>query len=327
MKVLVIGGAGYIGSALVEDLVKYGIETTVLDVFLYGEGSIKRFADKIKIVRADFRDLAAVKAAMSGVNAVIHLGAIVGDQACDIDKNLTMDVNFKAAKAVFDLAVELGIPRFLFSSTCSVYGASEEIIDETSPVRPLSTYGESKVLAEKEILKKKDICASVLRFGTVFGISGRARFDLVVNLFAAQAIHDKKITVFGGNQWRPFIHVKDAARALFFALKSPAAYVRGRFFNACYDNFTIQEAAEEIQREILNTEIINNGMSKDPRDYFVSSASMNFLGFKTRYTLQDGIQQVQDVILRGVDYKASIHNNFKYLSEGAIKILQDFNKR
>jgi dTDP-4-dehydrorhamnose reductase len=206
-KVLVIGGAGYIGSALVEELLNLGLDVSVMDAMHFGEETLSRIAEhpNLTLIREDFRHIEALTRAVSGVGSVIHLGGLVGDPACAVDSELTVDVNVTATKVIGEIAKARGVRRFIFASSCSVYGASDEIVDEASRFNPQSLYGRSKVASEAVLgaLNSPDFAVTCLRFATIYGISGRTRFDLVVNLLCAKAVRDRKITVYGADQWRP----------------------------------------------------------------------------------------------------------------------------
>ncbi len=223
--VLVIGGGGYIGSALLPKLLDSGYHVRLLDLLLFGTEPIADVLDhpNLEIVQADFRQVDEVVAAVRGMDTLIHLGAIVGDPACALDEELTIEVNLMATRMIAEVAKGSGVKRFIFASTCSVYGASDEILDERSALNPVSLYARSKIASEKVLRKMADdrFAPVILRFGTIYGLSGRTRFDLVVNLLAAKALIDKQITVFDGDQWRPFVHVDDAAQAVFKVLEAP----------------------------------------------------------------------------------------------------------
>ena len=228
-NVLVIGGAGYIGSALLPKLLDHGYHVRILDLLLYGSEPIQDYLDhaRLEVVQADFRQIDQVVEAMRGIDAVVHLGAIVGDPACALDEDLTIDVNLMATRMVAEVVKGSGISRFIFASTCSVYGAGDEILDERSALRPVSLYARSKIASERVLvsLAEPGFAPTILRFGTIYGISGRTRFDLVVNLLAAKAVVEGNITVYGGEQWRPFLHVDDAALAILKVLEAPLSMV------------------------------------------------------------------------------------------------------
>src|SRR5439155_7233649 len=213
-RVLVLGGAGYLGSVLTPRLLARGYKVRVLDSFLYGESSIEgvKRHPNFEAVKGDIREIQPVVDAMKDYDAVIDLAAIVGDPACEENRQLAVEGNRAATRMLIDIAKGYGIRRFLFASSCSVYGASEFLMDECSQVAPISTYAQTKVDSENLLVEGAgaDFYPTVLRFGTLFGLSPRPRLDLVVNLLTAQAAIAGKITIFNGTQWRPFLHVDDA---------------------------------------------------------------------------------------------------------------------
>lgn len=330
--VLVIGGAGYIGSALLPKLLQAGYKVRVLDLFLYGKDPIRDVINhpSLELLEGDFRNVQKVVEAVRGVGAVIHLGAIVGDPACDLDSNVTMTVNLSATQMIAQVAKATGINRFIFASTCSVYGASDEILDERSEVEPISLYGQTKLAAEKGLRKMVDesFNPTILRFGTIYGLSGRTRFDLVVNLLAAKAKVDGVITVHGGNQWRPFVHVDDAAKAVFMALKAPLELVAGEIFNVGSEgqNKTITQIGEMIRDYVVGSKLVASDTITDRRNYRVRFSHIkNTLGFEPSWTLDQGIRQVVEAVANGTiaNYNDPQYSNVKYLSQaGAIEVIR-----
>ena len=230
--ILVIGGAGYIGSALLPQLLEKGYHVRLLDLLLYGTEPIEKYLEhpNLEIMQADFRQIDKVVEAMREVDAVIHLGGIVGDPACALDEELTTEINLMATRMIAEVAKGSGVRHFVFASTCSVYGASEQKLDERSELNPVSLYARSKIASEKVLLKMADdhFAPVILRFGTIYGLSGRTRFDLVINLLTAKAIMEDEITIYGGDQWRPFLHVADAAQAVLMVLEAPSSMVRNQ---------------------------------------------------------------------------------------------------
>src|SRR5437016_4228431 len=223
-RVLVLGGAGYLGSVLTPRLLARGYKVRVLDSFLYGESSIEgvKRHPNFEAVKGDIREIQPVVDAMKDCDAVIDLAAIVGDPACEENRQLAVEVNRAATRMLIDIASGYGIRRFLFASSCSVYGASDFLMDEHSQVAPISTYAQTKVDSENLLIKARgpNFHPTVLRLGTLFGLSHRPRLDLVINLLAAGATITGKVTVFNGTQWRPFLHVSDAARAFIVCLEA-----------------------------------------------------------------------------------------------------------
>jgi nucleoside-diphosphate-sugar epimerase len=325
--VLVIGGAGYIGSALLPKLLEKGYRVVLLDLLLYGTEPIQEYLNHphLKVLQADFRQVDKVVEATREVDAVIHLGAIVGDPACALDEDLTIDINVMAARMVAEVAKGSGVERFIFASTCSVYGASDEKLDERSALNPVSLYARSKIASEKVLLKMADdsFAPVCLRFGTIYGLSGRTRFDLVANLLTAKAVVDRQITIFGGDQWRPFLHVDDAAQALLQVLEAPLPLVRSQVFNVGSNeqNYTIRQIGEIIHRLVPEAELIPMDSADDPRNYWVDFSKIrNTLGFSPQRSVEDGVRQVLQAIRSGKvqDYKDARYSNVKFLTEEGI---------
>lgn len=324
-QVLVIGGAGYIGSALLPQLLDKGYRVRLLDMLLFGNEPISNVLGhpRLEIIQADFRHVDQVVEAMRGVDAVIHLGAIVGDPACAIDEDLTIEVNLMATRMIAEVAKGSGVKRFIFASTCSVYGASDQVLDEHSELNPVSLYARSKIASERVLLQMANahFTPTILRFGTIYGLSGRTRFDLVVNLLTAKAVMEHMITVFGGDQWRPFVHVNDAATAVFKVLEAPQGLVRNEIFNVGSNeqNYTIQQVGEMILRLVPDAQLISKGSDSDRRNYRVNFNKIrNLLDFKPQWTLERGIRQVMEAIRRGdiTDYRDVKYCNTKSLTEG-----------
>ena len=331
-NVLVIGGAGYIGSALLKKLLDRGYRVRLLDMLLYGTDAIKDILDhpRLEILQADFRHIDKVVDAMRGMDACIHLGAIVGDPACALDEELTIEVNLMATRMIAEVAKGSGVSRFIFASTCSVYGASDELLDERSALNPVSLYARSKIASEQVLMEMADssFVPTILRFGTIYGLSGRTRFDLVINLLTAKAMIDEKITVMGSDQWRPFVHVDDAALAVFKVLEAPLVVVRNQVFNVGSDeqNFTIGQIGEMIKRLVPAAELLDLGPDGDRRNYRVDFARIRTaLGFKPRWQVEDGIRQVIEAIQSGQvdDYRDARYSNVKFLSdEGSYRLMR-----
>jgi nucleoside-diphosphate-sugar epimerase len=325
-RVLVIGGAGYIGSALLPKLLDEGYNVRLLDLLFYGTEPIENLIDhpRLELIRADFRQVDRVVEAMRDVDAVIHLGAIVGDPACALDEELTIEVNLMATRMIAEVAKGSGVSRFIFASTCSVYGACNEILDEHSALRPVSLYARSKIASEKVLLRMADtnFAPTLLRFGTIYGLSGRTRFDLVVNLLTAKALTDGQITIYGGDQWRPFVHVDDAALAVVKVLQAPLAQVRNQIYNvgANEQNLTIQQVGELI-RLVPTAILLHKGADTDKRNYRVSfNKIQDTLKFKPQWTIEQGVRQVIEAFQNGdvKDYRYAKYSNVKFLNEEGV---------
>ncbi len=331
--ILVIGGAGYIGSALLRRLLERNYTVRLMDLLLYGEEPIADLVGhpRLELIRADFRQIDRVVQAMQGMDAVVHLGAIVGDPAGALDEKLTIDINMIATRMIAEIARSNDIERFVFASTCSVYGAGEQVLDEHSVLTPVSLYARTKLAAEQMLLgmtsTSPGFAPVILRFGTLYGFSGRARFDLVVNLLTAKALHEGQIPVFGGEQWRPFIHVEDAAHAVLRVVESPSSVVSGEVFNVGSNeqNYQIRTIGEIIQRRVPAAQVIDQGDEADPRDYRVNFDKVgHLLGFAPEWTVEEGIQQVIEAFEQGRihDYQDKLYSNVRFLTdEGASRLL------
>lgn len=265
---------------------------------------------------------------MKGVGAVVHLGGLVGDPACALDEQLTLEINLVATRVIAEVAKGEGVSRFIFASTCSVYGASDGMLDENSRLNPVSLYARSKIASERVLLAARSpgFAPVILRFGTIFGLSGRTRFDLVVNLLAAKAVFDGKITLYGGDQWRPFVHVEDAAEAVLNVLQSPIDRVDGEIFNIGGDelNYTLRQVGEMIQRAVPSAELLDLGANADRRNYRVDfRRARQVLGFLPRWKLEQGIAQVINAIREGKvqDYTLPQYSNVKFLNDEKIRVL------
>lgn len=327
-SVVVIGGAGYIGSGLLKKLLDKGYKVRLVDSFMFGYDPIKSVIDhpNLQVVNADFRQIDKIVEAMYGMDAVVHIGAIVGDPACALDEDFTIEVNLMATRMIAECAKGFGIEKFVFASTCSVYGASDEVLDEKSALNPVSLYARSKIACEKILVEMTDekFKPTILRFGTVYGLSGRTRFDLVINLLTAKAIVDGKITVFGEDQWRPFVHVDDASLAVATAIEAPIELVGGEIFNVGSDegNMTLGQAGRLIQKLVPTADLIASGSDGDRRNYRVDFSKIkNKLGYRTQWSVEQGVKQVIDAFESGqvTDYTATMYSNVKYLTEEAQK--------
>ncbi len=321
-NILLIGGAGYIGSALLPMLLDKGYRVRLLDLFLYGSDPIRNVLDhpRLEIMEADFRQVDKVVKATKNMDAVIHLGAIVGDPACALDEDLTIEVNLMATRMIAEVAKGSGVRRFIFASTCSVYGACDEVLDEHSVLNPVSLYARSKIASERVLMSMADssFAPVVLRFGTIYGLSGRTRFDLVINLLTAKALIESQITIRGGDQWRPFVHVHDAALAVFKTLEAPFQFVRNQTFNVGSNeqNYTIDQIGEIINRLVPTAQTIDQGPDTDRRNYRVNFNKIrDTLGFAPEWVVEQGVKQVIDAIASGrvKDYRDPMYSNVKLL--------------
>jgi nucleoside-diphosphate-sugar epimerase len=329
--VLVVGGAGYIGSILTRQLLDAGYRVRVLDLELFGAKSLEGILShpRLEVMKGDFRNIEDAARALRGMDAVCHLAAIVGDPACALDRETTIAVNYAAAKMMAQLAKANGISKFIFASTCSVYGDSEDVMTELSPLNPVSLYATTKIDAERALLDAADaeFQPTILRFATAYGWSYRPRFDLVANLFSAQAVTEKKIRVFNGNQWRPFVHTRDIARACVLALEAPLSKVGGQIFNVGDEsqNFTLTQLGQIVAQAFpgLIVEEVQNG--DDPRNYRVSFEKIRrVLGFRASIDLPQGIQEMVNAVASGQvpNWRDPIYSNTKHLEGEGLSVLK-----
>ncbi|MCK5219809.1 NAD(P)-dependent oxidoreductase [bacterium] len=286
MKILVVGGAGYLGGAITDYLRQTGHDFMVYDILLYED----QYRKKVPFVLGDIRDHDKLKKYLEWADAVVWLAAIVGDPACALRESLTYEINRDAVKYLKDNFSG----RKIFISTCSVYGAGTNVLDETSEMRPVSLYARTKLEAENILAGTDTVC---FRLGTLFGLGdefSRVRFDLVVNTLVMWAIFHGRITVFGGEQYRPLLHVRDIAPAVILALDSD----RRGIFNLHYKNYKIVDIAHKIKKYFPDLIIENKTQDiPDKRNYSVTSdKARKELGFNPGVTLEDGIQEMKELL-------------------------------
>lgn len=258
-----------------------------------------------EFVHGDICDLATVRTALSGIDGVVHLAAVVGDPACARQPDLARAINLHASLALIEESRRAGVGRFLFASTCSNYGKmkdADKYVDEESELSPVSLYAETKVAVETALLQSgsnERWCPTPLRFATIFGVSPRMRFDLTVNEFTMEMLTAKQLKVFGEQFWRPYIHVRDAARAIHLVLGSPAEKVAGSVFNvgATDQNFQKKQLVEMISPYAPDAAVQYVHKNEDPRDYRVSFARIvDRLGFRITRTVAEGIGEVAHLV-------------------------------
>jgi nucleoside-diphosphate-sugar epimerase len=289
-KVLVVGGAGYIGGATTEVLIERNIPFTVYDSLVYEPHYLKR----VDFIRGDVRDRVKLLSLLPGYTAVAWLAALVGDGACEVNAPLTVEVN---RDSVGWLAEHFH-GRIVFTSTCSVYGQHESELEEESPVNPLSLYAQTKLQAEKFLQRENSL---IFRLGTAFGVSdtySRPRMDLVVNYMTANAVTKGALSVYGGSQWRPLVHVKDIAEAIVYNLERP---VRG-VYNLATVNMQIKDLAA-IVNEMTNCKVeYTQQKFQDQRNYHVSTRKAlrdGIFNHQTTRTIQDGVREVMELFSFG----------------------------
>ena len=310
MVILVTGGAGYLGSVLCELLLSSGHRVRAFDSLMHGGrpllGLVGR--DGFEFQRGDMRDSNAVRNALQGVDAVVHLAAIVGDPACAREPELARAVNLDASLALFAAARAAGARRFVFASTCSNYGRMVDLsvlATESHELRPVSLYAETKVAVEQTLLGAgaEPIAATVLRLSTLYGPSPRMRFDLTVNEFIKELVVHRKLVVFGEQFWRPYVHVRDAARAFALVLEKPTADVAGQVFNVgdTRENYRKADLLDLMSERVPDADVQRVQKTEDPRDYRVSFERIRErLGFAITRRVSDGIAEIATALETGL---------------------------
>jgi nucleoside-diphosphate-sugar epimerase len=319
-SVLVTGGAGYVGSVVVDELLARGLSVRVLDSLAHG--SVPSFFlawgdPRFEFVRGDVRDPEARRSALRNVDAVVHLAAIVGDPACARQPELAKEINYDATTALVDEAKAAGVERFIMASTCSNYGKMSEtdLATEDFELRPVSLYAETKVAAETEVLSRNGTPAPCcLRFATVFGTSPRMRFDLTVNQFARDVALKRELVVYGEQFWRPYVHVRDVALAVALALEAPREAIAGKVYNVGDQgsNYRKLDLVEFLKKRFPDATVEFVHKDEDPRDYRVSFDKIAAgLNFKAEWSVEDGIDEVIALLSSGLlddPYAATYRN-------------------
>ncbi|MEO6135435.1 MAG: NAD(P)-dependent oxidoreductase [Ginsengibacter sp.] len=311
MKVLVTGGAGYIGSVLVRQLLQKGYQVRAFDNLNFGGDALYEVMlhPNFEFLKGDIRISADVKKALIGIDAIAHLAAIVGDPACKKYSDDARETNWQGSVDLFEAAENAGVKRFVFASTCSNYGKMpdpDSFVVETSELNPVSLYAELKVKFEKYLLEeKKDspVCSTALRFSTVYGFSPRIRFDLTVNEFTRNATINGEQEIWGAQFWRPYCHVDDLARAVVLVLESDEEKVRANVFNvgSTEENYNKGMIIEEVCKVVPNTKVNYVEMNEDPRDYRVNFDKIkNELGFTITKTVPDGVKEIYKLLKTGI---------------------------
>ena len=330
-SLLITGGAGYVGSVLTNKLVTKNYDIKVIDSLVFGNDGISNLKSnkKIHFFNIDIRDTEKMKDVLKDVDCVVHLAAIVGEPLCKKNPEAARQINEFATKNLVLLSKRYNVKRFIFASTCSNYGSSLDMVDESSPVQPLSLYSECKVNSENYILKmnneKFETC--VLRFATAHGLSPRMRFDLLLQEFLRDALIEGKISIFGEDFWRPLVHVEDMSDACISVIDAPSKLIAGQIFNvgSNKENYTKKQLAETIQKFVKNTEIEIVKSKNDVRNYKVSFEKIkNVLNFKPKKSIEDSIIEImKEIKNNGLDPKDSEFSNISKLTE-KISILDNY---
>jgi nucleoside-diphosphate-sugar epimerase len=307
-RIVVTGGAGYVGSIVVNELLERGYTVRALDSLLHGHvpSLLPVWGHpRFEFVRADVRDREACVRALDGADSVVHLAAIVGDPASAREPDLAREVNLDATVRLLEDAASNGISRFFFASTCSNYGRmnSGALATEDFPLAPISLYAETKVAGEEAVLAKgDDLVTCCLRFATVYGSSPRMRFDLTVNEFTRELALERELLVYGEQFWRPYVHVRDAAASVVLALEAPAERVAGQVFNVgdTEENYRKLDLVELLRERFPEAQVTFVPRDEDPRDYRVSFEKVEReLGFKVGRTVPVGIDEMIALLRSG----------------------------
>lgn len=307
-KVLVTGGAGYVGCILVPKLLAAGYDVVVYDLMFFGSEGLPKHKS-LKIVEGDIRDIPALTKALVGVDSVIHLACISNDPSFELDPELSRSINYDCFEPLVLACKNSGVKRFIYASTSSVYGVSDAPdVTETHPLVPLSDYNKYKGMTEPFLLRhqSEEFTTVIIRPATVCGYSPRMRLDLTVNILTNLAFNKGQITVFGGSQKRPNIHVDDIAELYVQLLETPKHLIAGEIFNAAYENNTVSELAEMVRKvverempEKAPIEIITT-TSNDLRSYHVSSAKIKEkLGYVPKRSVEDAIRDLCQAFKEG----------------------------
>ncbi len=323
--ILVTGGAGYIGSVLCGELLSAGYEVTCVDRFFFGLNTVTAYQDDpgFHILRADTREMTA--ADFKGIHAVIDLAGLSNDPACDLENSLTESINHQGAVHIAKLAKAAGVQRYIYASSCSVYGRGNEgqPVNEESPCYPVSLYAKCKLQVEQNLLPLADdsFCVTFPRFATVYGASPRMRFDLIINIMTMFAYTRRKIIVLGGGQqWRPVVHVRDICAMLITFLKAPVKKINGEIFNigSNEQNYKVIEVARRIQDLVSGVEVDIAPDDADKRSYNVDFTKVKeAFGFEPTFDLTLGAQEVlaglRDGSLDPQDPRTITSKYYKYL--------------
>lgn len=313
-KVMVTGAGGYMGNVLVGQLLQDGCDVVAYDRFFFGEDILAPYRDKpgLTIKKKDIRDI--TPSDLEGIEVVFDLAAFSNDPSGALDPQLTRAVNYEGRAKVARAAKQAGVKRYILASSCSIYGSSEgKPCNEDSPAKPLTVYAECNYAAEESNLPLGDtnFCTSALRFSTLFGLSRRMRFDLVINYMSFTAVTRRRVEIMeGGKQWRPLVHVRDATRAFRTVMHADPAKINGQVFNIGHINMQIEQLAYIVKNHLLfPVELVILPGNADKRDYLVDvSKAERVLGYKAQVSPMEGFDEVTSALLEGRVTPSVINN-------------------
>jgi nucleoside-diphosphate-sugar epimerase len=306
--VLITGGAGYVGSVLTPQLLDAGYNVTVYDIMYFGSGGLPQHPN-LSVIEGDSRDTPKLASLFKGIDVVLHLACISNDPSFDLDENLSKTINFDCFEPTVIAAKEAGVKRFLYCSSSSVYGVSDAPdVTEDHPLVPLTLYNKFKGMCEPLLFKHQspEFTCVTIRPATVCGFSPRMRLDLAVNILTNHAINNNKITVFGGDQLRPNLHINDMADLYQLLLEVPSEKIAGQIFNVGYENHSIMDIAKMV-RKVVMKEFPEKGEidivttpSDDNRSYHINSDKIwHALGFRTKRTIEDAVRDLCNAFKAG----------------------------
>lgn len=294
-KIFITGGAGYVGAVLVPHLLEQGFSVTVLDLMIYGEDVLPKH-NQLKAIKGDIRNQDLLKKLIPGHDIVIHLACISNDPSFEMNPKLGKSINFDAFRPLVEISKKGNIKKFIYASSSSVYGIKDEPnVHEEMKLEPLTDYSIFKADCEKILaeFQSDEFTTTTIRPATVCGYSPRQRLDVVVNLLTNLAYHKREISIFGGDQLRPNIHIKDMVEAYMVLIKAPKEKIAGKIYNAGYENHSVKKIAETIKNTVGEDVRLITSHSDDNRSYHVSSKKIQTeLGFNTKHTIQDAVKDL-----------------------------------